>query len=137
MPLTNDMPVMATTSASGKTAVGIDVARRIGAEVLSLDSMALYRGMDVGTAKPTAAERAAVPHHLIDVAAPHEAFSTGRYLEEAHAAVTDIAARGLRPLFVGGTALYLKGLTEGFFDGPEADWALRDRLLAEACLEQG
>ncbi|MBM4032726.1 MAG: tRNA (adenosine(37)-N6)-dimethylallyltransferase MiaA [Planctomycetes bacterium] len=119
-------------TASGKTAVGIEAALRIGAEILSLDSMALYRGMDIGTAKPSAAERARVPHHLIDIAEPHEAFSTGRYLEAAEAAIADIVARGKRPLFVGGTALYLKALTQGFFHGPAADWALRKRLIAEA-----
>jgi len=119
-------------TASGKTTVGVAVAQRTGAEVLSLDSMALYRGMDIGTAKPTLAERAGVPHHLIDVADVHEAFSAGRYVEAADRAVADIAARGPRPLFVGGTALYLKALTEGFFDGPPADWELRNRLLAEA-----
>ncbi|HUT34055.1 MAG TPA: tRNA (adenosine(37)-N6)-dimethylallyltransferase MiaA [Planctomycetota bacterium] len=119
-------------TASGKTAVGIEAALHIGAEILSLDSMSLYRGMDIGTAKPSHEERARVPHHLLDVADPHEAFSTGRYLEAAEAAIADIVARGKRPLFVGGTALYLKALTEGFFHGPSADWALRDRLLAEA-----
>jgi tRNA dimethylallyltransferase len=119
-------------TASGKTAVGVEVARRLGAEVLSLDSMALYRGMDIGTAKPTEGERAGVPHHLIDVADPHEAFSTGRYVEAAERAIAEVTGRGRRPLFVGGTALYLKALTEGFFDGPEADWSLRRRLLDEA-----
>ncbi len=119
-------------TASGKTAVAIEVAERVGAEILSLDSMAIYRGMDIGTAKPTAAEQARVPHHLIDLVQPHEAFSTGRYVEAAEAAIADVTARGRRPLFVGGTALYLKALTEGFFDGPSADWALRERLEAEA-----
>jgi len=119
-------------TASGKTTVAIEVAERTGAEILSLDSMSLYRGMDIGTAKPTADERARVPHHLIDLAEPHEAFSTGRYLEEADRAIDDVIRRGAKPLFVGGTALYLKGLTEGFFDGPPADWGLRNRLIAEA-----
>ncbi|HPD15581.1 MAG TPA: tRNA (adenosine(37)-N6)-dimethylallyltransferase MiaA [Planctomycetota bacterium] len=119
-------------TASGKTAVGIEVALRIGAEVLSLDSMSLYRGMDIGTAKPSPADRARVAHHLIDLAEPHEAFSTGRYLEAAEAAIAGVAARGNRPLFVGGTALYLKALTEGLFQGPAADWELRNRLIAEA-----
>lgn len=119
-------------TASGKTRVGIEVAERLGAEILSLDSMAVYRGMDIGTAKPTPAEQARVRHHLIDLVEPHEAFSTGLYLEAAAAAIADVAARGKRPLFVGGTALYLKGLTEGFFEGPPADWELRNRLIAEA-----
>ena len=119
-------------TASGKTSVGLEVAERAGAEILSLDSMAIYRGMDIGTAKPTAAEQARVPHHLIDLAEPHEAFSTGRYVEAAEAAIADVAGRGRLPLFVGGTALYLKAMTEGLFDGPSADWPLRNRLKAEA-----
>ncbi len=119
-------------TASGKTAVGLAVAERAGAEILSLDSMAIYRGMDVGTAKPTPEEQARVRHHLLDLVAPHEAFSTGRYVAAAEAAIADVAARGRKPLFVGGTALYLKALTEGFFDGPPADWPLRRRLEAEA-----
>lgn len=119
-------------TASGKTAVGIEVALRVGAEILSLDSMSLYRGMDIGTAKPSPQDRARVPHHLLDLAEPHEAFSTGRYLAAAERAIADVAGRGKRPLFVGGTALYLKALTEGFFQGPSADWTLRNRLIAEA-----
>jgi len=119
-------------TASGKTAVALEVAERVGAEILSLDSMAIYRGMDIGTAKPTPDERARVPHHLIDLVDPGEAFDTGRYVAEAERAVADIVGRGGIPLFVGGTALYLKALTEGLFDGPPADWALRHRLEAEA-----
>jgi tRNA dimethylallyltransferase len=119
-------------TASGKSAVGVEVAARVGAEILSLDSMALYRGMDIGTAKPSPEERARVPHHLIDLVEPHEAFSTGRYLEAAEAAIAGVVARAKLPLFVGGTALYLKGLTEGFVRGPGADWELRNRLMAEA-----
>ena len=119
-------------TASGKTAVGIEVAERVAAEILSLDSMAIYRGMDIGTAKPTADERARVPHHLIDLVEPGEAFDTGRYVAEAERAIADIVGRGRIPLFVGGTALYLKALTEGFFDGPQANWELRNRLKAEA-----
>ena len=119
-------------TASGKSAVGLLVAERLRAEIISLDSMAVYRGMDIGTAKPSAADRARVPHHLIDLADPCEAFSTGRYVGAADAAIADVARRGRMPLVVGGTALYLKALTEGFFDGPSADWALRNRLHAEA-----
>jgi len=119
-------------TASGKSAVGVEVAERVGAEILSLDSMAIYRGVEIATAKPSADLRRRVPHHLVDLVEPHEAFSTGRYLQEAEKAIADVVARGKRPLFVGGTALYLKALTEGFFQGPEADWALRNRLKAEA-----
>jgi len=123
-------------TASGKSAVGVEVAARVGAEILALDSMSLYRGLDIGTAKPSPEERARVPHHLIDLVDPHEAFSTGRYLEAAEVAIADVAVRGRIPLFVGGTALYLKGLTEGFVRGPGADWTLRNRLMAEA-VERG
>ena len=119
-------------TASGKTSVGIEVAQRVGAEILSLDSMAVYRRMAVGTAKPTPAERARVRHHLLDLVEPHEAFSTGRYVEAAEAALADVTSRGRIPLFVGGTALDLKALTEGFFHGPPADWELRNRLKADA-----
>ena len=119
-------------TAAGKTAVGIELARRIGAEIVSLDSMALYRGMDLGTAKPTAAERQAVTHHLVDVIEPHEEYSLAQYVEAAHRAVAEIASRGCEVLFVGGTPLYLKGLLRGIFDGPPADWPLRSRLAEEA-----
>ena len=119
-------------TASGKTAVGIELARTLDAEIVSMDSMALYRGMDIGTAKPTAAERAAVPHHLIDVVEPHENFSLAEYLRLAERACADIIARGKQVLFVGGTPLYLKALLRGVFEGPPADWELRRRWQAFA-----
>jgi tRNA dimethylallyltransferase len=115
-------------TATGKSAVGMALARRINAEIVSLDSMALYRGMDIGTAKPSAAERHGVPHHLIDVLDPHEAFSLAQYVEAANHAALEIAGRGRQVLFVGGTPLYLKGLLRGIFQGPPADWELRRRL---------
>jgi tRNA dimethylallyltransferase len=111
--------------------VGIELARRLDAEIVSMDSMALYRGMDIGTAKPTADEMRRVPHHLIDVVDPDEEYSVARYLDEAAEAVRAIAGRGGRALFVGGTPLYLKSLLRGMFTGPEADWAIRRRLLHE------
>jgi tRNA dimethylallyltransferase len=119
-------------TASGKTVVGLALAQRLGAEIISLDSMALYRGMDIGTAKPTALERRAVPHHLIDVIDPDEEYSLAQYVAAAHDAVEQICRRGRVPLFVGGTALYLKSLLRGIFSGPPADWDLRRRLLAVA-----
>ncbi len=115
-------------TASGKTAVAIELARQLNAEIVSLDSMALYRGMDIGTAKPNVAERAAVPHHLIDVIDPHEEFSVAQYVAAAEGVVREIAARGRMPLFVGGTPLYLKALLRGIFAGPPADWELRNQL---------
>jgi tRNA dimethylallyltransferase len=119
-------------TASGKTAAGIELARLLSAEIVSMDSMALYRGMDVGTAKPTPAERAAVPHHLVDVLAPEEDFSLAQYVEAAGRAAAEIVARGRVPLFVGGTPLYLKALLRGIFSGPPANWELRRRWLAVA-----
>lgn len=119
-------------TASGKTAVGVALARRLGAEVVALDSMTLYRGMDVGTAKPTEEERGGIPHHLIDVLDPWESASVAGYRAWAGAALDDLAARGRPALFVGGAPLYLKALLRGLFRGPEADAALRRSFEEEA-----
>src|SRR5271166_4566386 len=114
-----------TPTASGKTAVGVELARRLDAEIVAVDSMTLYRGMDIGTAKPTAAEQGGIPHHLIDVLDPWRAASVAEFRQWALAAVEDIERRGKRVLFVGGTPLYLKALLRGLFQGPGADSALR------------
>ena len=98
-------------TASGKTAVPLAVARALGCEIVCMDSMQVYRGMDIGTAKPTAAERAAAPHHLLDVADPRRPFSVAEYVPLAHEAIRGILARGRIPLLVGGTGLYLQGLS--------------------------
>ena len=119
-------------TASGKTAIGVALARRLDAEIVAVDSMTLYRGMDIGTAKPTDAERGGIPHHLIDVLDPWQAASVAEYRRWALAAVEDIERRGKRVLFVGGTPLYLKALLRGLFQGPGADSALRLRLEREA-----
>ncbi len=119
-------------TASGKTAVGVALARWLGAEVVALDSMTLYRGMDVGTAKPTLAERGGIPHHLIDVLDPWESASVAEYRSWAREQVAAIEARGNRVLFVGGTALDLKALLRGLFEGPGSDPELRQALEAEA-----
>ncbi len=116
-------------TASGKHSVGLALAERLGAEILSLDSMKVYRGMDVGTAKPSAEARARVPHHLIDLADPAEEFSVARYLGEALSAVEEVLGRGRLPLFVGGTGLYLRALVRGLFEGPATDLAVRERLV--------
>jgi tRNA dimethylallyltransferase len=119
-------------TASGKTVVGIELAQRLNAEIISLDSMAVYRGMDIGTAKPTANERAAVLHHLIDIVEPSENFSVAQYRRAALEAVQEIRRRGREVLFVGGTPLYLKAMLRGIFEGPPADWTRRRRLMDEA-----
>jgi tRNA dimethylallyltransferase len=122
-------------TAAGKSAVGAELTRQIDGEILSLDSMAVYRGMDVGTAKPTMAEQGGAPHHLLDVVEPDEDFSIAQYLTAAGDAVESILARGRRPLFVGGTPLYLKALLRGLFNGPAANWELRRRLAELARVE--
>jgi tRNA dimethylallyltransferase len=126
-PFTNAQ-VLTGPTGSGKTQLGIELAHHLCAEIVSMDSMALYRGMDVGTAKPTPAERATVPHHLIDVLDPWESASVAWWLERAAECCRDIESRGKRVLFVGGTPLYLKALQCGLFDGPPADPALRQQL---------
>jgi tRNA dimethylallyltransferase len=116
----------------GKTALGVELAARLGAEIISMDSMALYRGLDIGTAKPGPEERRRVPHHLLDMLDPWESASVAWWLKEAARCVADIQGRGRRVLFVGGTPLYLKALLRGLFDGPPADPELRRRLAQEA-----
>lgn len=123
-------------TASGKTEVALGLAERLGAEIVSLDSMLVYRGMDIGTAKPDAEQRARVPHHMLDLVPPSERYDVRAFLTDLARAVTELRARGSRPLFVGGTAFYLKCLLDGLFEGPPADLELRERLKAEAA-EQG
>ncbi|MBN9119136.1 MAG: tRNA (adenosine(37)-N6)-dimethylallyltransferase MiaA [Planctomycetes bacterium] len=124
--------VLTGPTACGKTALALDLAERIGGEIVALDSMTVYRGMDIGTAKPSAAERARVRHHLIDVLDPWESLTVAWWLERAGAACAEITARGKRPIFVGGTPFYLKALLHGLFDGPPADAELRRTLEGDA-----
>jgi len=124
--------VLTGPTGSGKSALGIQLAERLGAEIVSMDSMALYRRMDIGTAKPTPIERLHVTHHLLDVLEPWESASVAWWLDRAAECCRDIEARGKRVLFVGGTPLYLKALLHGMFDGPPANAELRRRLAAEA-----
>jgi len=119
-------------TASGKTAVALALARRMPVEVVSVDSAQVYRGMDVGTAKPDAAERERVPHHLIDVIDPTCAYSAGRFREAALRLVPEIAARGRVPLLVGGTMLYFRALTRGLADLPAAQPELRAQIEERA-----
>jgi len=118
-------------TASGKTALALDLCEELGAEVLSLDSMLVYRGLDVGTAKPSKAEQARVPHHLMDLVCPSEPYDVQRYLGAAREVLSDIQGRGARGLFVGGTGFYLAALLRGLFEGPPADHDLRLKLEGE------
>ena len=118
---------LAGPTASGKSAVSLILAERLNAEIVSLDSMTVYRGMDIGTAKPALEERARVPHHLIDIADPHVDFSVAEFLRMASLAVEDIVNRGRVPLFAGGTGLYLRSILRGMSEGPEANWEIRSQ----------
>jgi tRNA dimethylallyltransferase len=115
-------------TATGKSALGIAMAKRFGGEVVSCDSTAVYRGFDIGTDKVLPAEQQGVPHHMVDVADPAEAYSAARYAREAADAIRRITARGRLPILVGGTGLYYRALTRGFFPGPGRNTALRARL---------
>ncbi|OAI54939.1 tRNA dimethylallyltransferase [Planctomycetaceae bacterium SCGC AG-212-F19] len=130
--MTTAIYVLTGPTGCGKTELGIALAERLGAEIIAMDSMTLYRGMDIGTAKPDAEQRRRVPHHLIDILDPWESASVAFWLERSLAFCKDIHARGKRALFVGGTPLYLKALLHGLFDGPPASAELRQRLATEA-----
>ena len=119
-------------TAAGKEAVALRLADRFCGEIVSVDSMKVYRGMDIGSAKPSAEARRRVRHHMIDVVDPVEEFSLARYLEGAARAKADIRARHRVPIFSGGAPLYARGLLYGLFDGPAADWELRRKLMARA-----
>ncbi len=119
-------------TASGKTAAALAIARAIPAEIISVDSALVYRGMDIGTAKPSAEELAAVPHHLIDIIEPTESYSVAQFSLDTVRLVAEISARGKLPLLVGGTMMYFKGLTDGLDDLPTANAELRVAIEAEA-----
>lgn len=118
-------------TASGKSSVGLELAQLLDAEIISLDSMAIYRGMDIGTAKPDDAARAKIPHYLLDLADPTEDFSLANYLDAAQEVVAEIEGRGKTALFVGGTPLYLKALLRGVCESPPADWEFRRQVHRE------
>ena len=119
-------------TASGKSALAISLAERFSGEIVSCDSVAVYRNFEIGTAKPSRDDRARIPHHLIDVADPGEPFTAGEYARQARTALNDIAQRKHLPIVVGGTGLYLRALLEGLFPGPQRSDELRERLRARA-----
>ncbi len=124
--------ILTGPTACGKSALAIELARRIGGEIVALDSMTVYRGMDIGTAKPTPTERAQVPHHLLDILDPWESLTVAWWLNQAETLCAEIVSRGKRPIFVGGTPFYLKALLHGLFPGPPAAEELRRALEADA-----
>jgi len=127
---------IAGPTGSGKTAAALAAAELLPVEIISVDSALVYRGMDIGTAKPSPDELAAVPHHLIDIIEPTDAFSAAEFVRQARTLVAEILARGRLPLLVGGTMLYFKALFDGLSDMPQADEALRAEIDARAA-EQG
>jgi tRNA dimethylallyltransferase len=127
--------VIAGPTASGKSALALALAERLGGEIVSADSQQVYRGLDVGTAKPSPEVRAAVPHHLVDIADPDEQLTAARFVALADAAISEIAARGRVPLVTGGTGLWMRALLRGLADAPPRDEALRERLEAEEAAE--
>jgi tRNA dimethylallyltransferase len=126
--LVNPLIVLAGPTASGKTALALTLAERFNGEIVSCDSVAVYRGMEIGTAKPTLDERARVPHHMIDIASPDQACTAGDYSRLARESIQGITERGHLPIVAGGTGLYLRALLDGLFPAPQRNEALRTRL---------
>ncbi|HEY3989339.1 MAG TPA: tRNA (adenosine(37)-N6)-dimethylallyltransferase MiaA [Acidobacteriaceae bacterium] len=135
MAVVNQLPLLVVLlgpTASGKTALSLAIAKRFCGEIISCDSVAVYRDFEIGTAKPSVEERAPVPHHCIDIVSPERDYSAGDYQRDARAAIAEIAARGRLPIVTGGTGLYLRALLEGLFDGPHRSEPLRARLRRSA-----
>ena len=124
--------VIAGPTASGKSALALELARRLDGEIVSADSMQVYRGMDIGTAKPTPEQRAEIPHHLLDVADPDQPFSAADFAGAADTAIRDIGSRGRQSIVVGGTGLYIRALLKGLVDSPGGADEFREALHEEA-----
>jgi tRNA dimethylallyltransferase len=131
-PLVPLLVVILGPTGSGKTSLSIALGTQFDGEIVSCDSVAVYRGMEIGSAKPSAAQRELVPHHLLDVVAPDAFYTAGDYAREARTAIADIAGRGKVAIVTGGTGLYLRALLQGLFAGPQRSAALRERLLRRA-----
>ncbi len=126
------LAVLAGPTASGKTALAIELARAFGGEIISADSMQVYKRMDIGSGKPSREQREAVPHHLIDIAEPDEDYTAAAFMRDADRAIEDMHGRGKRVFVAGGTGLYIRALLHGILEGPAGDKALRGALASEA-----
>lgn len=125
---TYNLIILAGPTGIGKTRVSLDLAEKLGGEIISMDSMQVYRYMDIGTAKPGSRERKRIPHHLIDIVNPDDTYNTGRFIRDAGKAINDIVSRGNLPLLVGGTGLYMKGLLEGITPVPHVPEEIREKI---------
>ncbi|TAL24385.1 MAG: tRNA (adenosine(37)-N6)-dimethylallyltransferase MiaA [Nitrospirae bacterium] len=126
----NKVIILLGPTGVGKTGASILLAKSLDTEIISADSMQIYKGMDIGTAKPSIEQMAGVRHHMIDIVGPTEAYSVGRYIEEVVPVIDSLHKKGKIPIIVGGTGLYIKAMTRGIFSGPSADWELREELAA-------
>ena len=137
--MSETLHLLAGPTASGKSSAAVVLAQLMNAEIVAVDSMTIYRGMDIGTAKPSGEIRALVPHHLVDIVDPSDTFSVAQFVALARRTIAEIHSRGRAPLLVGGTPMYMRAFLSGLFEGPAADWNLREELhrLAEKGEEGG
>jgi tRNA dimethylallyltransferase len=125
----NRVLILSGPTAVGKTEISLHLARLLNTDIISSDSMQIYKNMDIGTAKPSVQQRSKITHHMIDIVEPWEYFSTGDYIRKVRVIIKEILSNNKIPLIVGGTGLYLKAMTEGIFEGADADWKLRNKLI--------
>ncbi len=133
----NKVIILLGPTGVGKTGASIHLAKSLNAEIISADSMQIYRHMDIGTAKPSPEEMRIVRHHMIDIVEPSEIFSTGEYIDRVVPIIEGLHLQGKVPVIVGGTGLYIRAMTRGIFSGPSADWALREELRSEEEKDKG
>ncbi len=133
----NKVIILLGPTGVGKSSVSILLAKALGTEIISADSMQIYRHMDIGTAKPSIADRILVKHHMLDIVDPWEAYSTGKYIAAVVPVIEELHSKRKIPIVVGGTGLYIKAMTRGIFSGPSADWSLRGELLSMEEEEKG
>lgn len=126
----NKVTILLGPTGVGKTEASILLAKKLDTEIISADSMQIYKGMDIGTAKPTIEQRESVRHHMIDIIDPSESYSAGRFIKDSKSIIESLHKSGKIPLIVGGTGLYIRAMTRGIFPGPSADWKLREDLLS-------